>query len=64
MHMPVLHGIWFVLLYCLFIWGGFALALFLADSRKRLREACVGALLVLYCMPPVIIQAKTRATAM
>ena len=31
----------------MFIWGGFALALFLADSRKRLREACVGALLVL-----------------
>lgn len=47
MHMPVLHGIWFVIFYCLFIWGGFALALFLADSRKRLREACVGALLVL-----------------
>ena len=47
MHVPVLHGIWFVTLYCLFIWGGFALALFLADPRKRFREACVGALLVL-----------------
>ena len=47
MHMPVLHGIWFVSLYCLFIWGGFALGLLLADPRKRLREACVGGLLVL-----------------
>ena len=47
MHMPVLHGIWFVILYCLFIWGGVAISLFLADPRKRMREACVGALLVL-----------------
>ena len=47
MHMPVLHGIWFIILYCLFIWGGFALGLLLADPRKRLREACVGGLLVL-----------------
>ena len=47
MHVPVLHGIWFVILYCLFIWGGFALGLLLADPRKRLREACVGGLLVL-----------------
>lgn len=47
MAFPDTQEIWFVLLYCLLTWAGFSLALYLADSYRRVRAAGVGGLLVL-----------------
>ena len=47
MMFPGSTEIWFILLYCVLTWLGFALSLLLADPFCRVKAACVGGFLVL-----------------